>query len=73
MQLEAKTIDAPPPTAAAAWVGWYRRRGRRYVRVAEGDSYDDCWGALLDALDAAGRKGGDSVVLPAGQDANRTA
>jgi hypothetical protein len=47
---------------ATLWAGWWRpRRGERWVRLAEADTYDTAWSLLLDAV-AECRGGGDTFV-----------
>jgi hypothetical protein len=42
------TEAATPPAAAAAWAGWYRpSKQRRWTKVCEAATYDNCWGELL--------------------------
>jgi len=49
------------------FVGWFRRgRASPWERLAEGQTYGDAWGALLDRLPAEGQ-GGESCTLPAGR------
>jgi hypothetical protein len=57
-------------TTGGSWVGWWRPGGgTEWTRLAEGDSYDECLAALLDAL--ASVRGGDSMVIQAGRHPER--
>jgi hypothetical protein len=52
--------------ATASWCGWFRPNKKiAWVKLAEGNTYSAALDALLDAL--ASRKGGESMVLPAGR------
>src|SRR4051812_16308693 len=70
------TGEFMPPSATVTepgWCGWYRAgRRERWRKLAEAPTYDAAWGLLLDRLPREG-KGGESVVLPVGRDANETA
>jgi hypothetical protein len=66
--------DRPAGSRTAQYVGWYRSHKRApFEPLAEGEDYSDCLNRLLDFLERENRRGGDSVILPCGQDANRTA
>ena len=65
--MSTATPDAPP-----VFIGWWRpRKGLPWMRIAEGADYDTTLGRLVEALSAM--RGGDSVVLRAGEDPNAPA
>ena len=71
MQIALDAPTAPPIRAASApqWCGWFRAsRRERWQRIACAETHDECWSALLDALEQQGRRGGDSTVTAAGID-----
>ena len=57
------------PPKGVGYGGWWRAgRKSAWTRIAVADGYDECWGALLDALQSV--HGGDSVVLRLNTDPN---
>jgi hypothetical protein len=53
-----------------AWVGWFRSGPRhKWIQLVFGPSYDDTVNLLLNAL--ANVKGGNRLVMPAGQHPDR--
>ena len=55
--------------AGVGWCGWHRpRNGLAWTLLAKGDTYEEAWGLLLDALRHT--HGGDSQVVRAGCDPN---
>jgi hypothetical protein len=72
--IDREKDDPPSTTPTPAWCGWFRpHRGVAYVKIAEAADYGACWGLVLDELARRGQRGGDSVVMPAGVDANESA
>jgi hypothetical protein len=52
---------------ATRWIGWHRPNKRApWKQASEGDTEDEAFHRLLNAV-----KGGDKVILKAGEDPNR--
>jgi hypothetical protein len=56
-----------PVPPESAFVAWRRPSGGRWRKVAESDSYADCWSALYEAMGEVTSGSWDNVVLPSGQ------
>lgn len=59
------------PADQPAFRGWYRPRQGRWEPKAQGASYDDTWGALIEAI--RGLPSGDVIVMSAGKHPNQPA
>jgi hypothetical protein len=57
------TETVTPP----AFCGWHRRNGGPWQKMTEGRTAGDTLRVLLDIIHELPGKGGDSIVLPAGQ------
>jgi hypothetical protein len=56
------------PNVKAAWCGWYRESRRsRWQPVSEGNTPDEAFNRLLDYLDTAPSRGGESMILERGR------
>ncbi len=57
--------NAMTTNSEAAWVGWYRKDpSEPWRRIAEAADRRTCWHLMAEP------RGGDKVVLPAGEDPN---
>lgn len=68
MRRDNMTADKDPPPAAA-FHGWQRLPGQRWVKVCEGATEDEVRNKLFDVKYPGSRR--DVVVLRAGTNANR--